>query len=194
MINEESDREFLSHFVKQSYNKKGGTDYSMFPEDTDETSKKITASLIINQLLMDENSGEQILSICYPKSLQSWLRKKGVIGPQLQDKKCSLKIQNLKKPWTWNKLDKKLKKLDLNYKKGIVPPSQFIEYKNSVKRLVNFLVSFKNLYQYFAVIAFLKFHPKVNEVLFNNAVIGADIERDESLHLDMEHSQVSICG
>lgn len=184
--------EFLSKFVKQNYNKKGGSDYSMFPGDADETSKKITASLITNQLLMDENSGEQILNICYPKSLKSWLRKKGVIGPQKKGKSCSIQIKNLKKPLTWNKLDKNLKKLNLKWKKGIVPPSQFMEYKESVKKLINFLVKIKDLNQYYAVLAFMKYHPKVNEVLFNNAVVGADLERDESLHIDMEHSKVTF--
>ena len=72
-----------------------------------------------------------------------------------------------------------------------MPPTQFLEFKDAVRSVAKILTNIKDQKQYYAAIAFLKFHPKVNEVLFQHAVEAADMHNEGSLHVKLDPTKAS---
>ena len=173
-----------------------GSDYS---EDGKEKEcpdcNKITATLIINNLLKDD-IGDNV-TICLSQSLKTWLFKHRMnfkdtssikqfhfpLPYLVVDSHCTVKLKNIKPPFTWDGLDEKIKQFNLKYQKGSMPPTQFKAFKADVKQIVNLLNEHTNFNQFLAILAFLKHHPDVNEVLLRYAVTGAELQRDDISHI-----------
>ena len=148
--------------------------------------KKITATLILNNLLKDD-IGDNV-TICLSPSLQNWLHKNRI---QFNDPShCTVKMKNIKGPFTWAGLDEKIKQFKLKYQRGYMPPTQFKDFKSDVRKVVNLLNEHTNFNQFLAIVAFLKHHPDVNEVLLKYAVTGAELQREDISHIIMNPFEV----
>ena len=148
--------------------------------------KKITATLIINNLLR-EDIGDNV-TICLSPSLKTWLNENRI---QFMDSShCTVKMKNIEAPFTWASLDEKIKQFKLKYQRGFMPPTQFKDFKSDVKKVVNLLNEHTNFNQFLAIVAFLKHHPDVNEVLLKYAVTGAELQREDISHIIMNPFEV----
>ena len=165
-----------------------GQDYS---DDGDQKGcsdcQKITATLILNNLLRGD-TGDNV-TICLSQSLKTWLNEKRI---QFTDPShCTVKMKNIKASFTWAGLDEKIKHLKLNYPRGFMPPTQFKDFKSDVKKVVNLLNEHTNFNQFLAIVAFLKHHPDVNEVLLRYAVTGAELQREDISHIIVNPFEVT---
>ena len=100
-------------------------------------------------------------------------------------------MKNIKGPFTWAGMDEKIKQFNLKYQRGYMPPTQFKEFKSDVKKVVNLLNEHTNFNQFLAIVAFLKHHPDVNEVLLKYAVTGAELQREDISHIIMNPFEVT---
>ena len=165
-----------------------GQDYS---EDGDEKEcsdcQKITATLILNNLLKGD-TGDNV-TICLSPSLKTWLHENRI---QFTDSShCTVKMKDLKASFTWTGLDEKIKDLKLHYQRGFMPPTQFKDFKSDVKKVVKMLNDHTNFNQFLAIVAFLKHHPDVNEVLLRYAVTGAELQREDISHIIVNPFEVT---
>ena len=165
-----------------------GQDYS---EDGGEKEcsdcNKITANLILNNLLRD-HIGDNV-TICLSQSLKTWLHEKRI---QFTDPShCTVRMKNIKASFTWDGLDEKIKHFKLKYPRGFMPPTQFKDFKSDVKKVVNLLNEHTNFNQFLAIVAFLKHHPDVNEMLLIYAVTGAELQREDISHFIMNPFEVT---
>jgi hypothetical protein len=84
-------------------------------------------------------------------------------------------------PISWDEWDTKIKFPGSpweTYSRGTIPPTQDMKFKMAVYELVELLLEEKNLLRFLSVLAFLKHHPKMNEVLLQYAAVGADLRGD----------------
>lgn len=98
-----------------------------------------------------------------------------------------------KKPFTWKKLDKELKKVHKSShlpKRGPVPKTHSRLYMESVKSLVNFIKKFqpedsteKAFQVHLAILLFLKEHPLINQYLFQHVSNVVELELDLTNHM-----------
>ena len=91
----------------------------------------------------------------------------------------------------WDIYDKKIKSFNLDqFKKGKVPHTQDLKFKNLVTKLVDFLRTRSTYNEYYSVVSFLKYHPDVNEILLDYAVVGANFYRNDVSHIILEPLKV----
>ena len=100
-------------------------------------------------------------------------------------------MKNIKASFTWAGLDEKIKHFKLKYPRGFMPPTQFKDFKSDVKKVVNLLNEHTNFNQFLAIVAFLKHHPDVNEMLLIYAVTGAELQREDISHFIMNPFEVT---
>jgi hypothetical protein len=84
-------------------------------------------------------------------------------------------------PISWDEWDKKIKSpgsLWETFSRGTIPPTQDMKFKMAVYELVELLLEEKNLLRFLSLLAFLKDHPKMNEILLKYAAMGADLRGD----------------
>ena len=91
-------------------------------------------------------------------------------------------MYDLVAPKTWDKLDAEVKSLKLKYKRGLMPPTQYMEFKAAVNKIIE-IVNVKDVHQFHSILAFLKYHPEVNEILLQYVVSGSELERDDIAHI-----------
>ena len=72
-----------------------------------------------------------------------------------------------------------------------MPRTQDFSFKKAVIDVVELLKSMSTYNEYYSVLSFLKYHPDVNEILLNYAVIGANLERDDISHIIIDPLKVS---
>ena len=72
-----------------------------------------------------------------------------------------------------------------------MPHTQDFEFKKAVVDVVEILKTRSTYNEYYSVLSFLKYHPDVNEILLNYAVIGANLERDDISHIIIDPLKVS---
>ena len=91
----------------------------------------------------------------------------------------------------WDIYDKKIKSFNLDqFKKGKVPHTQDLKFKKLVTKLVDFLRTRSTYNEYYSVVSFLKYHPDVNEILLDYAVVGANFYRNDVSHITLEPLKV----
>ena len=71
-----------------------------------------------------------------------------------------------------------------------MPHTQDFEFKKAVVDVVEILKTRSTYNEYYSVLSFLKYHPDVNEILLNYAVIGANLERDDISHIIIDPLKV----
>ena len=71
-----------------------------------------------------------------------------------------------------------------------MPRTQDFGFKKAVIDVVELLKSMSTYNEYYSVLSFLKYHPDVNEILLNYAVIGANLERDDISHIIIDPLKV----
>ena len=81
-------------------------------------------------------------------------------------------------PISWDEWDKEISSPGApwaKYKKGQFPPTQHSKFKQAVVVLADLLLEENEFYKYLSILAFLKNHPKINQILLQYAVVGADL-------------------
>ena len=73
-----------------------------------------------------------------------------------------------------------------------MPHTQDFEFKKAVVDVVEILKTRSTYNEYYSVLSFLKYHPDVNEILLNYAVIGANLERDDISHIIVDPLKVQL--
>ena len=105
---------------------------------------------------------------------------------------CRITLYDLEAPQTWDKLDDEVKSLKLKYKRGLMPPTQYMEFKAAVNKIIE-IVNVKDVHQFHSILAFLKYHPEVNEILLQYVVSGSELERDDIAHIFINPFTVDQC-
>ena len=105
---------------------------------------------------------------------------------------CRITLYDLTAPQTWDKLDDEVKSLKLKYKRGLMPPTQYMEFKAAVNKIIE-IVNVKDVHQFHSILAFLKYHPEVNEILLQYVVSGSELERDDIAHIFINPFTVDQC-
>ena len=74
-----------------------------------------------------------------------------------------------------------------------MPPTQYMDFKATVDKVIKLLDNESDVHQYHSILAFLKYHPEVNEILLQYAVSGSELERDDIAHIFINPFTVKFC-
>ena len=108
-----------AHFLDKLKRKLGvlpfqGSDYSLGATASEEkvNNHAKLCTLTLCSLLEKKRDEEQLVKICCPTSLITWLKKKKIDSPSKDSDRsnCAVKIPDLRRRNQWNKMDKELKR------------------------------------------------------------------------------------
>ena len=73
---------------------------------------------------------------------------------------CRVTLFELGGSHTWDQLDDEVKSWKLEYKRGVMPPTQYMDFKAAVEKVIKVLADESDVHQFHSVLAFLKYHPE----------------------------------
>jgi len=195
---EQDPREILINMAMKRLNKTGH-DYEATGPDQSGDAYKIAGSVLVSAVLKNEPLhilktfvGGEKFNFCKPPSLISWQKRKGIkqdLRPG-QKFRCYFnlteKLQVGSKPIDWDEWDKKVFSNETNFKsfpRGEMPVTQDKKFKEAVNKLAKILLEVKILRKYLSILAFLKEHPDMNEVLLRYTSVAVDLQSSSTARI-----------